>query len=207
MVHLISSNPASIRNIIDQASEVGVEMIILSFGSGMNLESSDPKYQAVYKEVADYAKSKGIVIGGYSLLASRGAGTGADDCKGPGNRVRYGVMPCLGSLWGQHYLAQIKSFMTNTGFAVFENDGSYPGDTCAATNHPGHHGLADSQWVQFHAMADLYQWCCGHGVYINVPDWYFMNGVQHQDCYGVWAKAIGQLPRAEQEIIERQNIF
>jgi hypothetical protein len=205
MVHLISSDPAAIRRIIDQASDVGVEMIILSFGSGMNLESPDPKYQAVYKEVADYAKSKGIVLGGYSLLASRGAGTSADNCRGPGNRVRYGVMPCLGSKWGEAYLAQIKSFMTNTGFAVFENDGSYPGDTCAATDHPGHHGLADSQWVQFHAMADLYQWCCGHGVYINVPDWYFMNG-STKTAMG-YREGNWSLPRSEQEIIERQNIF
>ncbi len=74
-------NPASTLPPADQASEVGVEMIILSFGSGMNLESSDPKYQAVYKEVADYA-NRSTAIGGYSLLASR-MGTSADDCKGP----------------------------------------------------------------------------------------------------------------------------
>jgi len=205
MIHLISSDPAAIRRIVDQAAEVGVEMIILSFGSGMNLESTDPAYWAKYKEVADYARTKGIVIGGYSLLASRGAATSADNCRGPGNRVRFGVMPCLGSKWGEDYLAHIKSFFTNTGFAVFENDGSYPGDTCAATDHPGHHGLADSQWVQFHAMAELYQWCCGHGIYLNVPDWYFMNG-STKTAMG-YRESNWSLPRAEQEIIERQNIY
>jgi hypothetical protein len=205
MIHLISSDPVAIRRIIDQAAEVGVEMIILSFGSGMNLESTDPAYWAKYKEVADYARSKGIVIGGYSLLASRGAGTAADNCRGPGNRIRYGVMPCLGSKWGEDYLAHIKSFFTNTGFAVFENDGSYPGDTCAATDHPGHHGLLDSQWVQFHAMAGLYQWCCGRGIYLNVPDWYFMNG-STKTAMG-YREGNWSLPRAEQEIIERQNIY
>ncbi len=205
MVHLISSDPATIRKIIDQASEVGVEMIILSFGSGMDMESPDPAYHAKYKEVAEYAQSKGIVIGAYSLLASRGAATAPDNCQGPGNRIRYGVMPCLGAKWGQGYLAQIKSFLTNTGFGVFENDGSYPGDTCAATNHPGHHGLADSQWVQFNAIADLYRWCRANAVYLNVPDWYIMNGsskVAMGYKEGNWS-----LPRAEQEIIERQNIY
>lgn len=205
MVHLISSDPTTIRKIIDQASEVGVEMIILSFGSGMDMESTDPAYHAKYREVAEYAKSKDIVIGAYSLLASRGAATGADNCQGPGNRIRYGVMPCLGAKWGQAYLSQIKSFLNNTGFGVFENDGSYPGDTCAATDHPGHHGLADSQWVQFNAIADLYRWCRANAVYLNVPDWYIMNGsskVAMGYKEGNWS-----LPRAEQEIIERQNIY
>ena len=205
MVHLISSDPAAIRRIIDQADAVGVEMIILSFGSGLNMEDTDPKYQATYKQVADYAKSKGVTIGAYSLLASRGAATAADNCSGPGNRIRYGVMPCLGSKWGQSYLQQIKDFLANTGFGVFENDGSYPGDTCAATNHPGHHGLEDSQWVQFQAIADLYQWCCAHGVYINVPDWYMLNG-STKTAMG-YKEGNWSLPRAEQEIIERQNIY
>jgi len=87
MVHLISSDPAAIRKIVDQGAAVGVEMIILSFGSGMNLESTDPSYWAKFREVADYAKTKGIVIGGYSLLASRGAANTNDNCGGPGSRI------------------------------------------------------------------------------------------------------------------------
>jgi hypothetical protein len=205
MVHLISNNPDAIRKIVDQGAEVGVEMIILSFGSGMNMESTDPAYQAKYKEVADYARGKGIVIGSYSLLASRGAGTGADNCRGPGNRVRYGVMPCLGAKWGQDYLKQMRDFLTNTGFAILEHDGSYPGDTCAAADHPFHKGLADSQWVQFQAIADLYKWCRANGIYLNIPDWYYLNGASK--CAMNYKENNWSLPRAEQEIIERQNIY
>jgi hypothetical protein len=205
MVHLIASDPKAIRRIIDQAAGVGVELIILSFGSGMNMESSDAKYQATYHEVAEYARSKGIAIGAYSLLASRGAGTPADNCHGPGSRIHYGVMPCLGSKWGRWYLGQIQSFLTNTGFGAFENDGSYPGDTCAATDHPGHHGLNDSQWVQFKAIARLYQWCRSEGIYVNVPDWYILNG-SSKTAMG-YKEGNWSLPRAEQEIIERQNVF
>ena len=204
MMHLISNDPATIRKTIDQAAEVGVEMIILSFGSGMNMESRDAAYQAKYKEVADYAKSKGIVIGAYSLLASRGAATAADNCQGPGSRVRFGVMPCLGAKWGTEYLEQLKSFMTATGFGILEHDGSYPGDTCAATNHPGHKGLEDSQWVQHEAITGLYQWCRANGIYLNVPDWYFLNG-SNKSGMG-YRETNWSLPRAEQEIIERQNI-
>jgi hypothetical protein len=205
MVHLIANDPAAIRRIVDQAAEVGVELIVLSFGSGMNMENSDPKYQAKYRDVAEYARSKGIVIGSYSLLASRGAGTAADNCRGPGNRIRFGVMPCLGSKWGQWYLGQMQSFLTNTEFGAFENDGSYPGDTCAATDHFGHRNLSDSQWVQFHAIARLYQWCRAEGIYVNVPDWYFLNG-SSKTAMG-YREDNWSLPRAEQEIIERQNIY
>lgn len=205
MMHLISNDPAAIRKTIDQASEVGVEMIILSFGSGMNMENRDAAYQAKYKEVADYAKSKGIVIGAYSLLASRGAGTAADNCQGPGSRVRFGVMPCLGAKWGMEYLEQLKSFLTATGFGILEHDGSYPGDTCAATNHPGHKGLEDSQWGQHEAITGLYQWCRANGIYLNIPDWYYLNGANK--CGMGYRETNWSLPRAEQEIIERQNIY
>ncbi|MCY3023830.1 MAG: hypothetical protein NTW87_33040 [Planctomycetota bacterium] len=205
MVHLISDKPDAIRRIVDQAGEVGVEMIILSFGSGINLENADPKYQAMFKEVADYARSKGIVIGAYSLLASRGAATAADNCGGPGARVRFGVMPCLGSKWGQWYLAQLQSFFTNTGFGILEHDGSYPADTCARTNHPGHRDLGDSQWAQWTAITTFYKWCRANGIYLNVPDWYFLNG-SNKSGMG-YRETNWSLPRNEQEIIERQNVF
>ena len=205
MVHLISNNPEAIRKIIDQAAEVGVEMIILSFGSGMDMENRDTNYHAKYKAVADYARSKGIVIGAYSLLASRGAATAADNCGGAGSRVRYGVMPCLGSKWGRDYLGQLQSFITQTGFGILEHDGSYPGDTCARTNHPGHQGLGDSQWTQFTAITDFYKWCRANGVYLNIPDWYYLNG--GSKCAMNYKETNWSLPRDEQEIIERQNIF
>jgi hypothetical protein len=205
MVHLISNSPQAIRQIVDQGAAVGVEMIILSFGSGLNMESRDPGYHANYREVADYARSKGIVIGAYSLLASRGAGAADDNCGGPGCRIRYGVMPCLGSKWGQEYLAQLQSFLTHTGFGVLEHDGSYPGDTCGRTNHPGHLGLGDSQWAQFKAIASFYQWCRANGIYLNVPDWYYLNG--STKCAMNYKETNWSLPRDDQEIIERQNVY
>ena len=53
------------------------------------------------------ARSKGIALGGYSLLASRGAGTAADNTQGV--PARFGVMPCLGATWGSNYLAQLQA--------------------------------------------------------------------------------------------------
>jgi hypothetical protein len=123
MVHVISSRPDVIRNMIDQAAEVGFELIILSFGSGLNMESTDPAYQAIYRE----------------------------------------------------------------------------------PDHPGHRGLADSQWVQFQAIAEFYRWCRANGVYLNVPDWYFLNG-SSKTAMG-YKETNWSLPRAEQEIRERQNVY
>ena len=202
LMHVRSARPEAVKLAIDQCAEVGFEMVILTFGSGFNFESRDQNYQAQLKELADYGKSKGIVLGGYSLCSSRAAGTPADNTVGP---TAFGVAPCLGAKWGREYLDQLKSFMENTGLAVLEHDGSYPGDTCAATNHPFHRGFEDSQWVQWKAITGLYKWCRANGVYLNIPDWYFLSGGTKT---GMGYREVNwSLPRAYQEIIERQNIF
>ncbi len=202
LMHVRSARPDAVKLAIDQCAEVGFEMVILTFGSGFNFESRDAKYQAQMKDLADYAKSKGIVLGGYSLCASRGAATPADNTVGP---TAFGVAPCLAAKWGREYLDHLKHFMETTGLAVLEHDGSYPGDTCASTNHPFHRGFEDSQWIQWRAITDLYKWCRGQGIYLNIPDWYFLAGSTKT---GMGYREVNwSLPRAFQEIIERQNIF
>lgn len=201
--HLLSNNPTAIRAAVDQCAAVGFELIILSFGSGFNFESRDPKYMETFRQVSDYARSKNVAIGGYSLLASRGAGVKEDNCQ-PG-RIRFGVMPCLGSTWGREYLAQLQRFLETARLGVLEHDGSYPGDTCASQKHPGHRGLDDSQWVQWKAITDFYKWCRANGVYLNIPDWYFLSGGSKTGMG--YRETNWSLPRDEQVIIERQNIF
>jgi hypothetical protein len=202
LMHVRSASPDAVKLAIDQCAEVGFEIVILTFGSGFNVESRDQKYQAQVKELADYGKAKGIVLGGYSLCSSRTASTPADNTVGTN---AFGVAPCLGAKWGREYLDQLKSFMANTGLAVLEHDGSYPGDTCASTNHPFHRGFEDSQWVQWKAITDLYKWCRANGIYLNIPDWYFLTGGTKT---GMGYREVNwSLPRAYQEIIERQNIF
>jgi hypothetical protein len=203
LMHIRSAKPDAVKQALDQCAEVGFEMAVLTFGSGFDFESRDPNYQAGIKELADYGRSKGIALGGYSLLASRGAATEAENTQGV--PARYGVMPCLGAVWGSNYLAQLKYFMEFAGLGVLEHDGSYPGDQCASTNHPFHSGLADSQWVQWKAITTLYQWCRANGVYLNIPDWYFLNGGTKTGMG--YREENWSLPRAHQEIIERQNIF
>ena len=203
LMHVRRATPDAVKLAIDQCAAVGFEMVIMTFGSGFDFESRDPKYQQQIKELADYAHRKGIALGGYSLLASRGAADKADNTQGP--PASYGLMPCLGARWGAAYLAQLKHFMQFAGLGVLEHDGSYPGDQCAATNHPYHRGLDDSQWVMWTAITGLYKWCRANGVYLNIPDWYFLNGGT-KTAMG-YRETNWSLAREYQEIIERQNIF
>lgn len=209
LMHVRSADPASVKAAIDQAAEVGFEMVIMTFGSGFNAESADPAYLAQLKELADYAHSKGIALGGYSLLASRSIGPEHDVINPatgqPGGIARFGHSPCLCSKWGQNYFNQLQNLFDTTGLDVLEHDGSYPGDPCASTTHPGHRNYDDSQWRQHELITNFYKRCRANGVFLNVPDWYFMTG-SNKIAMG-YRETNWSLPRAQQEIIERQNIY
>lgn len=203
--HLRHSSDAAVRNAVDQCAATGFEKIILSFGSGFDIEDTTQANLDRFKALTEYAHSKGITLGGYSLLASRSISPGEDVVMPAGRQPTFGHAPCIGSRWGQDYFRKLYHFIEYTGFDNFEHDGSYPGDVCAATHHPGHQGLADSQWRQFRTITDFYKWCRGRGVYLTVPDWYFLNGSSKTGMG--YRESNWSLPRAQQEIIERQNIF
>ncbi len=208
LMHARKADPASVKLAIDQCAEVGFEMVILSFGSGFDAENQDPKYLAQLRSLAEYARTKGIELGGYSLLASRGIDD-ADDVINPktgrpGGAI-FGNSPCLGSRWAAQYFEKLRSLFETTGFSVLEHDGSYPGDVCASTTHPGHEGLDDSQWRQFEIIRAFYHWAREKGIYLNVPDWYFLNG-SNKTGMG-YRETNWSLPREQQFILGRQNIF
>lgn len=178
-MHLTSSDPEVIKRAVDQCEETGYEMIIISFGSGLNAEDISDKNIAKWKSLVDYANSKGIEMGCYSLLSSRWISDEVDvinPATGKRGGMRFGSAPCLASEWGYEYFDKIRTFFEKTGMSCFEHDGSYPGDVCASTTHTHHKGLNDSQWEQFYKITDLYHWMCENGIYINVPDFYFLNG-------------------------------
>jgi hypothetical protein len=206
-MHLVSKNDQDVKTAIDQCVATGYEALILSFGSHINMEDNSPENIRKWKNLADYAHEKGIKIGGYSLFSSRTIGPEIDvispETGKPGGAF-FGNAPCLASDWGLNYLEKLRSFYTNTGFDIFENDGPYPGDVCASTTHRGHKGLDDSQWVQMTLQKGLYQWMNGKGIYINAPDWYFLDGT-HKIALG-YREVNFSLPREQQIILNRQNI-
>ncbi|MEY2747215.1 MAG: hypothetical protein RL112_2257 [Planctomycetota bacterium] len=205
--HAASSEPDKLVAAIDQAADVGFELVVMTFGSGANLESRDPAYLARMKAAADHAHARGVAVGGYSLLASRSISPEVDvvdpDTGRPGGAV-FGNSPCLASAWGDDYFASLRGFFEATGMDVLEHDGSYPGDACASTSHSGHRGLGDSYWGQRGRVADFYRWARGRGIYLNVPDWHFLNG--SSKCAMGYRETNWSLPREHQEVIERQNI-
>jgi hypothetical protein len=224
-MHAANADPEKIKKNIDQCAEVGFEMVIMTFGSGLDMENDSPEYIAKYKELAEYAHSRGIELGGYSLLASRRISDKEDVIIPEDLKVRflYGQVntgqgvdrvqakpifshsPCLESEWGQEYFEKVRNFYEKTGMDILEHDGSYPGDVCASTKHPGHMGLQDSQWQQWKRITAFYNWCRGKGIYLNVPDWYFLSG--SSGICMTYREDNNALPRERQIILNRQNIF
>ncbi len=207
-MHLVSKTDEEVKTAIDQCVATGYEALILSFGSHIDMEDESQENIARWKSLADYAHERGIKIGGYSLFSSRSIGPETDvisPLTGKPGGAFFGNAPCMGSQWGLDYLGKLRKFFTLTGFDIFENDGPYPGDVCASTSHPGHKGLEDSQWTQINLQKGLYQWMNGVGIYINAPDWYFLDGT-HKIAMG-YREVNFALPRDRQKILNRQNIY
>jgi hypothetical protein len=207
-LHLTSTDTKKIKEAVDQCAEVGYEMIILSFGSGLDMEKESAEYYKKFKEYVDYAKSKGIELGGYSLLSSRWISDEVDVINpetGKRGGMIFGSSPCLSSDWGYNYFRKIKTFFNETGMSVFENDGSYPGNVCASTTHAHHNGLEDSQWKQYAQIQGLYKWMRAKGIYMNVPDFYINSGTNKT---GIGYREVNwSLPRARQLVLGRQNLY
>ena len=208
-MHLISIDPKTVKRAVDQCAETGYEGIILSFGSGLDMEDLSDANILKIKELVDYAHRKNILMGSYSLFSSRKINADEDviDPKTgkPDVHAQFEHAPCLGSNWGLNYISKLKQFMKRTGLDIFENDGPYPGDVCASTKHPGHKGLADSQWAQMELQKGFYRWCSENGIYVNAPDWYLLDGT-NKISLG-YREVNFSLPREQQIILNRQNIF
>jgi hypothetical protein len=205
MMHMRTAQPETVKAAIDQCAEVGFEMLILSFGSGFNMENDSDGYLESCKALAAYAHQRGVEIGGYSLLASRRVGDGNDVVSPPGMSPTFGNSPALTSTWGQTYFRKLYRFFGETGFDLLEHDGSYPGDVDVTARPPLQKGLQDSQWVQWRIISDFYKWCRSQGIYLNVPDYYYLAG--SNKCGMGYRETNWSLPRAQQVIHTRQNIY
>ncbi len=205
MMHARFAEWDKVKQAIDQSADVGFEMVILTFGSGFNVEDDSQEYLDKMKRYAAYARSKGVEIGGYSLLASRKIGNGQDVIVPEGQKPIFGNSPCIGSEWGQDYFRKLYQFYEHSGFTLLEHDGSYPGDVCTSENHPGHRGYEDSRWDQYQVISKFYKWCRSKGIYLNIPDYYYMTG--GSKCAMGYREVNWSLPREQQVIHTRQNIY
>lgn len=208
MMHVRNADTKTFRNAVDQCAAVGFEMIIYTFGSGLNMENTDPAYMAKIKEDIEYAHSKGIEVGAYSLMSARSISPEVDAISPktgkPGDAI-FGSAPCFATEWGIKYFAKLKLFIESTGLDLLEHDGPYPGDLCASTKHAGHQGLENSQYRQWQMTTAFYKWCRERGMYINAPDYYFLAGANKTGMG--YREDNWSLPRAQQLIHGRQHIF
>lgn len=208
-LHCTTTDPEKLKIAIGQCAETGYEMVIMSFGSGLNMEDESEENIAKFKEYVDYAHSKGIEIGGYSLLASRWISEEVDIINpetGKRGGMTFGSSPCLSSEWGHDYFRKIQRFFERTGMDFFEHDGSYSGDPCASTSHAFHKGLADSQWKQRKMLENLYKWMRSRDIYMNVPDDGTLLIGSTKGFIG-YREVNWSLPRDRQIILGRQNIY
>jgi len=207
-MHLTSTDSTEVVAAIDQCKETGYEMVILSFGSGLNMEDTTAVNIKKFKNLADYAHSQGIELGGYSLFSSRRISDNVDviDKKtGKPGGAKFGNAPCLASEWGHDYLEKLKYFFDKTEFDLLEHDGPYPGDFCASTTHKYHKGYEDSQWVQWKMTTDFYHWLKDKRIYLNAPDFYYLKG--SNKCGIGYREVNWSLPREQQIMLGRQNIY
>ena len=180
-----------------------LQMIIFSFGSGFNLESTDPAYWAEVKGSIDYANAHGVEIGGYDLIALSRSGTGYDAID-PATGKATGST-CFASGWNRGLLTQVERFISYTGLSMLETDGPYGGYACGSTDHD-HYGAEDSVQKQWENQAAFYARMRKRGVFVHAPDDYIFAGGANKDC-GWYTEMQYSLPRWQHISISHAEVY
>ncbi|MCE9565010.1 MAG: LamG domain-containing protein [Planctomycetes bacterium] len=207
-VHCPTHNTNSLKACIDQMAELGFERLQIEYPAGIAYDNVSPGHIKWLKDICDHGTVKGIRVGAYELMmASQGRGA-ANNCINPATGKQgslFGQSGCGCSQWGAEYRDKMFRLIDATGLGSFNPDGPYHGDPCAATDHPGHRGLADSQWRQWEYMCGILHECQRRGLYVTIPDWYVLNG---QVCTGMgYREASDNLDITLQTVLYRQYIF
>lgn len=195
--HLISNSPRIIRKVVDQCKEIGIEMIIQSFGSGVNMESGNERYLERIKKAYDYGHSKGIRMGAYTLAYVKNYRPvkGDEALNHDGSHI----CRCLATDWSKQYMKNVLRFIDRTGADAVEIDGPYGMLMCAGGKTHNHDDFTDSQYKQWKAsVVDWYREIKKRGVYINAPDWHFLNGTNRS---GVGYEEIAFSERRSEQLV------
>ncbi|MFC0772959.1 LamG-like jellyroll fold domain-containing protein [Terrimonas alba] len=205
---ITSHDRTELKNFITQMGELGFERLDIQAWPGISHDNLDTAYVSLWKEIAGFAKTKGIVLGGYELqVASRGRGA-EYDCidpltDKPGSL--FGQSVCIASRWKDVYYPKMWKFFDATGLMTYNMDGPYHGDVCAATNHAHHKGMFDSQWEQWKTQVEVLHELQRRNMYVPIPDWYFLNG---QAATGMgYREASANLTPQQQLLLGRQYIY
>ncbi len=198
--HLISNSSRTIRKAVDQCAEIGLEMIIQSFGSGVNMESDNERYLNRMKKAYDYGHSKGLRMGAYTLAYVKNYRPvkGDEALNHDGSHI----CRCLACDWAEQYMKNVVRFIDRTGADAVEIDGPYGMLMCSGGKTHHHDDFTDSQYKQWkRSVVDWYQELKQRGIYINAPDWHFLNGINR--CGVGYEEIAFSEKRAEQLITSR----
>jgi len=166
--------------LIDQASNAGFEAIVCAPYSGFDPVNQNLTFIGQWKQLADYAHRHDIKIGGYVCLQGLFSDNSRIVLPGSGP---YGVACFATDTWSQNTDA-ITQFVALTGVDLLETDCPYEGSWCNSTEH-NHHGLADSQIMQFQAQVSFYQTLKNQfNLIIRAPDPYYMSAGVNQAPLG-----------------------
>ena len=185
-MHLTNCTPAGIAAAVDQCHEAGFDMIVLSFGSGFDLESADPAYLASIKASVAYANARGVEVGGYDLIGwtrDPGAINASWSCVDPHTGKNTGNA-FWGTGWATWLQERILAFKDATGLSMVELDGPYAGYECASADPEGDPGTVDAQ---FRNAARFFGALSSAGIFINAPDFWFAQGTHKE---GVRARSL-----------------
>ncbi|MEG1662719.1 MAG: hypothetical protein RR338_01920 [Clostridia bacterium] len=173
--HLIANSAHSIKKAVDCCKEVGIEMMIQSFGSGVNMESQNKIYLNKIKRAYAYGHENGIKMGAYTLAYVKNyAPVRSHEAL---NHDYSHICRCLANDWAKKYTAKILNFLDITKADAIEIDGPYAMMLCAGGKTHHHDDFTDSQYKQWkHAVSDWYKEIRKRNVYINAPDWHFLCG-------------------------------
>ncbi|MGN0534708.1 MAG: hypothetical protein ACI4IR_01740 [Eubacterium sp.] len=198
--HLISNSSRTIRKAVDQCAEIGLEMIIQSFGSGVNMESNNEHYLNRIKKAYDYGHSKGLRMGAYTLAYVKNyRPVRSDEAL---NHDGSHICRCLACDWAEQYMKNVVRFIDKTGADAVEIDGPYGMLMCSGGKTHHHDDFTDSQYKQWkRSVVDWYQELKQRGIYINAPDWHFLNGINR--CGVGYEEIAFSEKRAEQLITSR----
>ena len=108
---------------VDKLAETGFEMLIYSFGTNFVFENENNEYLDMIKGQVEYAKSKGIEVGGYDLIClDRGkdgyGGNVGDEWDVVGADGTLTADACFASGWGDKITNITLNFIKHTGLSM-----------------------------------------------------------------------------------------
>lgn len=112
------------------------------------------------------------------------------------------ICRCLACDWAEQYMKNVVRFIDKTGADAVEIDGPYGMLMCSGGKTHRHDDFTDSQYKQWKSsIVDWYKELKKRGIYINAPDWHFLNGINR--CGVGYEEIAFSEKRAEQLITSR----